>query len=712
MATRAVRARTLRSRRRRSRNWQIVLIEDNAARSERRTVPGVRSNGSLPPVVVRLHEISGEAEAKELKKASIDHGTGRSPKTTRSDLALRLLKALPANERSRLIVAGPTYACSRAFQEAVLKGQHDFVGELRPSTAVKTHDSKTNHSPRFVSAAKLLSTAQWRDLSIFSAAASKTMTYSAAEIGEVQLRSGASGRLIAAQIGRIHGLHQGTIIGFSSNRTAELKDLLQALGWVRWIRPIVRHCERNGKESPAPTFKRPQETNGLHVKPRSNIALARKQDDAAVWAQNERRRDGQPNQTKPSGASSSVVRVGELFAGAGGMGLGFLLADHSAKRCRLIFSAEVNPIYARTLELNHQAFMKWRRADREAYVPGPVEPIDLRERKAFDVIKAAAAQAGGLDVLIGGPPCQGFSSANRNSWYRDNPHNRLMGVFARYVEKLSPKVFLMENVQGIVWTAQNGKADSQPSVVDYFAKRMRKAGYLLFPKLLDAVWYGVPQYRTRFFMIGLREDIGYRKDSFGSWGPFPRPTHGPGTANPYTTVRQAIADLPRLGNGSSEEQRPYSEPSDNALASNEFLRLMRHRSPKRMIWDHVTSRHADYVIKRYKAIPAGGNWEDIAQQLTNYSDVKRTHSNIYRRLTWNEPSITIGHYRKSMLVHPAQHRGLSLREASRLQSFPDWFRFAGNPDNAKGGLVHKQQQLANAVCPLVTKAVAEFILEL
>jgi site-specific DNA-cytosine methylase len=131
-----------------------------------------------------------------------------------------------------------------------------------------------------------------------------------------------------------------------------------------------------------------------------------------------------------------------------------------------------------------------------------------------------------------------------------------------------------------------------------------------------------------------------------------------------------------------------------------------------MIFDHVTSRHADYVIQRYRKIPPGGNWESISDDLTNYTAVERTHSNIYRRLTWDDPSITIGHYRKSMLVHPEQHRGLSLREASRLQSFPDWFRFAGTANGNGGGLVHKQQQLANAVSPLVSRAIAEFILTL
>jgi site-specific DNA-cytosine methylase len=148
------------------------------------------------------------------------------------------------------------------------------------------------------------------------------------------------------------------------------------------------------------------------------------------------------------------------------------------------------------------------------------------------------------------------------------------------------------------------------------------------------------------------------------------------------------------------------------LRANDFLRYSRGGAEPGVIFDHVTSRHAEYVIDRYRRIPAGGNWESIRDEMTNYADVSRTHSNIYRRLGWEHPSITIGHYRKSMLVHPSEHRGLSLREACRLQSFPDWFRFAGSENGTTGGLGHKQQQLANAVCPLVTKAIADFMLAL
>ena len=93
-------------------------------------------------------------------------------------------------------------------------------------------------------------------------------------------------------------------------------------------------------------------------------------------------------------------------------------------------------------------------------------------------------------------------------------------------------------------------------------------------------------------------------------------------------------------------------------------------------------------------------------------DDERSVLDIYRRLTWDDLSISIGHYRKSMLVHPHQQRGLSLGEASRLQSLPDWFRFSGSANGNGGGLVHKQQQLPNAVCLLVMKAIGEFILTL
>ena len=410
-------------------------------------------------------------------------------------------------------------------------------------------------------------------------------------------------------------------------------------------------------------------------------------------------------------AAKTTLNVVELFAGAGGMGLGFLNAlGADGRGYRIAGSAEIHPIYAQTLRQNH-AYMEHAGLTPRDTTPSECVPMDLCSPSVRKRLGAAARERGDVDVVIGGPPCQGFSSANRNSWSSSNPNNRLVDAFMDCVGQLNPRVLLMENVQGILWTPRDRTA-AGPSVATHVLKRLERMGYLVFPKLLDAVWYGAPQNRNRFFLLGIHKDVGYRPQDFGTWGPFPKPTHGPGTGKAFVTVRDAIRDLPRLANGDDTAECAYtSDPAQ--LQRNAFLRAMRTGAPADMVWDHITSRHADYVIERYKRIPQGKNWEAVRELMTNYADVDRTHSNIYRRLAWSEPAITMGHYRKSMIIHPSQHRGLSLREAARLQSFPDWFRFAGAEDGSlTGGLIHKQQQLANAVCPSVTKAVAEFILNL
>lgn len=402
---------------------------------------------------------------------------------------------------------------------------------------------------------------------------------------------------------------------------------------------------------------------------------------------------------------ASTLNVVDLFAGAGGMGLGFMLAENIRRRFRVVFSGEIHPIYVETLRSNYKFFSNMLQ---DGYSPTSedIYPLDLDKEETLKHVASLVREAGGVDVLIGGPPCQGFSSANRNTWSSDNPNNHLVNVFIRYVEELKPPVFLMENVPGIAWTSRNGNA---LSFAEYVLKKIKTFGYLGFSKLIDAAGYGVPQYRTRFFILGIHQDTGYRIKDFDGRSPFPPPTHGPATNRPFVTIRKAIEDLPAIGNGHIVDEMEYLNPK---RVNSGYLKLMRRGAPKNNILDHVTSRHAEYVIERYKRVPAGGNWQDIAAMMSNYTQLNRTHSNIYKRLEWDKPSITIGHYRKSMLIHPDQHRGLSLREACRLQSFPDWFRFAGTVKGQRGGLMHKQQQLANAVCPLVSKALAEYLLEL
>ncbi len=674
---------------------EILVVEDNSACAVR------EQQKRKARIVVRIHRLSSNRQAVV---AQHSYRPGSLGKSSRSALALRLLDDIRRVKNS-IVVAGSAYGTNADFIEGLKVRKLDYAVELRPSTQIALFRPE-NVSRRFTTVKRLIRGALWRRMSIDVAAEHGTQRCLFAAIGEVRFRRGPAGHLFGAQIGEIPGVHRGTVLAITSQPNFRPQDLLRAVGWVRWIRSTNRRHERAATASvrSAADLVRP---NGYHVsskiKVRANITLARRQDEKASWIP-PKNETAEPVFRGLLAPELPVLNMLELFSGAGGMGLGFLMAANAGRRYRLIFSGEINKSFVETLNQNHKTFGA-RFCSLAQPVPQHTEAIDLSTEEAHNILRDTAGRAGGAHVIIGGPPCQGFSNANRNSWFSNNPNNRLVEVFMEYIEDLRPAVFLMENVQGILWTSKSGRSSSPSGMIDFLVRRMAAAGYLVFPKLLDAVWYGVPQHRSRIFVIGIRKDLGYVRSDFGDWGPFPRPTHGPGCERAYVTVGEAIRDLPRVPNGSTCETVRYRAPRPATRHDNPFLGLMRENAPPRVIFDHVTSRHAPYVIERYRRIPPGGNWEDIAQHLTNYANVSRTHSNIYRRLEWDRPAITIGHYRKSMIVHPAQHRGLSLREAARLQSFPDWFRFSGP-------LIDQQQQLANAVCPLVAKSIAEFILRL
>jgi len=467
-------------------------------------------------------------------------------------------------------------------------------------------------------------------------------------------------------------------------------------------------------------MRKPACSPGSRLLYRANIKLANEQDklmNLSISEQNDESGLATGRKSKLLGSltsSRNELRVVDLFAGAGGMSLGFLMSGNQKKGYRIIQAAEKHPVYVKSLERNHNYFARNATNQVDNCALKQYFPVDLESQIGRNLIKESATHSGGVDILIGGPPCQGFSQSNRNSWSADNPYNKLVDIFVKCAIELEPKVILMENVQGILWTPRPSKRQAKElGVVDYISENLMSAGYILFPAVVDAAWYGVPQHRNRFFLLALHKNLGYVANDFGDWGAFPMPTHGFMGKNDYVTVRDAISDLPKIKNGENRVVQKYREPSKEKLETNPFLKLMREMSPEEIIEGHLVSQQADYVIERYKNIPQGGNWEDIRHMMNNYADISRTHSNIYRRLMWSEPSITIGNYRKSMIVHPQQDRGLSLREASRLQSLPDWFTLCGNlDDSAPGGIMHKQQQLANAVSFLLTKAIAQYILEL
>lgn len=460
-------------------------------------------------------------------------------------------------------------------------------------------------------------------------------------------------------------------------------------------------------------MQKPACNPGSRVRYRANIKLSKEQD-----------REINPSLSIISDATSlhgaltasrDDVRVIELFAGAGGMGVGFLMAGDQEKGFKIIHSSEIHPIYLKSLETNYKYFSNNLSNRLEDCIPRDYIPVDLTQTCARQNIYEAVKKVGGVDLVIGGTPCQGFSPSNRSNWNSKNTYNQLVKFFIESALELAPKAILLENVQGILWTPRSNKGKDlrRVTLVDDIAKKFTDAGYILFPAVLDAAWYGVPQHRNRFFLLALHKDLGYTVEHFGEWGAFPLPTHGIAGKYNYVTVKEAIADLPIVGNSENRLIQKYNEPTQEQLKLNPFLQKMREMAIVSSIEGHIVSKQADYVIDRYRHIPPGGNWQNIRHMMTNYSDVEKTHSNIYKRLKWDEPSITIGNYRKSMIIHPEQDRGLSLREASRLQSFPDWFTFCGTKDNPKSvGLMHKQQQLANTVSFLLTLEIAKHILKL
>lgn len=280
-----------------------------------------------------------------------------------------------------------------------------------------------------------------------------------------------------------------------------------------------------------------------------------------------------------------------------------------------------------------------------------------------DVIKEKLV--GNIDLIIGGPPCQGFSAANRQGNEKDDMRNKLFYEYLRFVELIKPKVFLIENVKEIL-TKDNGYAKNR------ILEITSKLGYTVNYKILVASDYGVPQNRRRAFFVGIRNDLNSKFD-------FEKMVK----VKEKVTVYDAIGDI----------QYPSKK------IENDFLMYAK---DSKELFNHDISSHSKSVVERIKHVPQGGNWKNVPEDLWDTKRENR-HSSAYRRLDFKEPSITIdtGHMN---YFHPVENRTPTVRESARLQSFPDSFRFYGNRSE-------QLRQVGNAVPPLLGKALATKILK-
>ena len=341
----------------------------------------------------------------------------------------------------------------------------------------------------------------------------------------------------------------------------------------------------------------------------------------------------------------------DLFAGAGGMSTGATMAGINVQ-----IAVEQDLHAATTFATNHK---------RTSVFQGDIRSFSP------DIDRSNSEQV----ALFGGPPCQGFSTSNQRTRSKENPTNWLFQEFLRVTRKVMPDWVVFENVRGIVETEKG-------YFIEEIIRSFQKLGYSTHHEILCSLDFGIPQKRSRFFLV-----CSLHNEDFT----FPSPL-----TSPPVTVSQALHDLPILDNGESSTCLPYHCAPQSQYAQHMRGSLSESRN-------HLVTKNSKVIVERFKHVPQGGNWEDIPQSLMkNYKDVSRCHTGIYHRLEEDAPSVVIGNYRKNMLIHPTQHRGLSVREAARLQSFPDSFVF-------EGSIGFQQQQVGNAVPPLLSKAVFEQI---
>lgn len=311
------------------------------------------------------------------------------------------------------------------------------------------------------------------------------------------------------------------------------------------------------------------------------------------------------------------IKVLSLFSGSGGLDLGF------------IATGKFEVVYAN--DFNQKAC--------ETYAH------NIGDHVVHDDI-ARLTDLPQADVIVGGPPCQGFSTANPARSF-DDPRNQLFKEYARIIAQVKPKMFLMENVAGML-SMQKGK------VFELIKKELSNCGYTLYDKLMNAKDYGVPQSRRRIIVIGVRNDLPQPFE-------FPEPTH---SVEDYVTVGEALID------------RPIKQENPN----------------------HKIGKLTALNLKRIQYIPEGGSMKDCPPELQNNSDLNRS----MRRLSRTKVSHTIVHNNCDHYYHPTEPRRITIREMARIQGYDDSYVFMGSKSE-------QSRQVGNSVPVYMAKALASKI---
>ena len=346
-----------------------------------------------------------------------------------------------------------------------------------------------------------------------------------------------------------------------------------------------------------------------------------------------------------------MYNIIDLFCGSGGLSFGFNLAGY-----KTILGIDNDKAAIRTFEENHKG---------SKGIYGDITQITTEE-----IIKASGGKT--IDVIVGGPPCQGMSIAGPRKLH--DPRNQLYLSFIEKVKDIQPKAFVIENVPGLVSLFKGAIKDS-------ILNEFEKLGYTVNYQILNSADYGVPQTRKRVFFVGIKSG---EKFSF--------PEQKVPFENDWITSEQATSDLPLLMNNLGEEVQDYMTPPQNDYQ--EYC-----RTDSQSIFNHLATNHTEQTKKIISLVPEGGNYKDLPDEYRE----SRKFNVAWTRYHSMRPTLTIdtGHRHH---FHYKANRVPTVRENARFQSFPDDFIFYGNR-------TEQYRQVGNAVPPLLAKSIAEKLIQ-
>jgi DNA (cytosine-5)-methyltransferase 1 len=413
-------------------------------------------------------------------------------------------------------------------------------------------------------------------------------------------------------------------------------------------------------------------------------------------------REAQPNSLR-SCTESGIKFVGarapkvlDTFAGAGGFSLGLHLAGF-----QVTGGIEIDSWACETFSKNHSSAQVLCRDI------SSVTDDELRSR-----FSGSAAP----DVIVGGPPCQGFSIANKNAGDFKDPRNSLFRDFVRTGRVLQPALMIMENVPNLL----AARTTDQVLVIDIIRDALRDIGYHVQWKVLNATDFGVPQIRSRLFVVASRSPID---------NPWPSPTHTVlastqralfgQTLPACPTLWDAISDLPPLAAREGAEEQEYTESPRTP-----YQETMRLDSTK--LFNHKAMNHGGRMVQRFASMKCGESGNDVPDELK----ARRRNSQEIAKVVYDQNNRRMFPFRQchtiaasfyANFVHPYQHRNFTAREGARIQSFPDWFRFLGKPTVVSHKLLAREErhherflcqyaQIGNAVPPHLARTLGEHLL--